>query len=722
MKILRADRKKINLCGLLLSIVTLLSLFDILVLMDDCESQNAGFYVRKIALEPKMGKPQSENKGMNTPPVSSQQASKKNAGTKPPTSGTGSGKNNPSSTATTNVTSNAHQTLFMNNNHGANTIPGTMSESQYTSQLQFSAPHDKQNDSNSATTSTTMNSSTCPNFGYMTIAPPQVIMNNGGPIDVMGPMNPMNPMNSAHYMNNVSPMNTNNGIQGVSDTTPMNPMNPLKFNQGIYANTVPDGNMAPPWAAQFFQGLDLRLNQIELQISNQNARWQHIEDTLENQNHTLQSQNTRIVSIENQMSEMNLLKTNVSRVETKVQLLNSDIQNSSKQLQDYQTSIESFSDFCDVVTKDNQSYESKYMDLLERVGSLEFEHSKLENTVVDLQCRSMRDNLIFTGIDEVESEGDDDYENVEQTLVKFLETEMNIRMHIGFHRVHRLGRLDKTSVEPRPRPIIAKFEKFKDREFVRSKAPQTLRSKNFGVREQFPKVIEDQRKLLYPEAKKARQNERNKVRMVRDKLYVNNSEVVVQPKAPLSGDGSTEARRARQSHSYRRENTQSDLNIGYRGNRVFYRGGKKNYVPRPSERSRTVDFSVPITNRYATLADYVNTPVQGRSDQPGSKKHPASSPLDEELHAHKKQRDGQNSESDSSEMAVSSQDEISPKTPVKEDGSSGNAALSEEKNFSQNTPVSVNSTVTVMPNLEWSATSPDNNLENRQVECGQSEA
>ena len=173
-----------------------------------------------------------------------------------------SGKNNPSSTATTNVTSNAHQTLFMNNNHGANTIPGTMSESQYTSQLQFSAPHDKQNDSNSATTSTTMNSTTCPNFGYMTIAPPQVIMNNGGPIDVMGPMNPMNPMNSAHYMNNVSPMNTNNGIQGVSDTTPMNPMNPLKFNQGIYANTVPDGNMAPPWAAQFFQGLDLRLNQL----------------------------------------------------------------------------------------------------------------------------------------------------------------------------------------------------------------------------------------------------------------------------------------------------------------------------------------------------------------------------------------------------------------------------------------------------------------------------
>ena len=39
MKILRADKKKINLWGLLLLIVTLLSLFDILVLVDDCESQ-----------------------------------------------------------------------------------------------------------------------------------------------------------------------------------------------------------------------------------------------------------------------------------------------------------------------------------------------------------------------------------------------------------------------------------------------------------------------------------------------------------------------------------------------------------------------------------------------------------------------------------------------------------------------------------------------------------
>ena len=195
-------------------------------------------------------------------------------------------------------------------------------------------------------------------------------------------------------------------------------------------------------------------------------------------------------------------------------------------------------------------------------------------------------------------------------------------MPIGFHRVHRLGHLDKTSEEQRPRPIIAKFKKFKDRVFVRTKAPQTLRNKNFGVREQFPKVIEDQRKLLYPETKRARQNEQNKVRLVRDKLFVNNSEVVVEPKVPPSGFGNNETRHTRKTHSYRREPTRAEYNTGYRRNRVFYRGGKQNRpVRRSSENTRTVDFSEPTSNKFSTLADHVEAPAQGRSDT-GFKKNP----------------------------------------------------------------------------------------------------
>ena len=124
--------------------------------------------------------------------------------------------------------------------------------------------------------------------------------------------------------------------------------------------------------------------------------------------------------------------------------------------------IDTFSELCDEITKDKQSTDYTIEDLLERMGSLENDHSKLENTVVDLQCRSMRDNLIFTGIDEVDL-GEGEHEDVEKTLETFLETEMHIYRPTEFHRVHHIGPLDKTSVEPRPRPIIVKFEKFKDR-------------------------------------------------------------------------------------------------------------------------------------------------------------------------------------------------------------------------------------------------------------------
>ena len=49
--------------------------------------------------------------------------------------------------------------------------------------------------------------------------------------------------------------------------------------------------------------------------------------------------------------------------------------------------------------------------------------SKAENTISDLQCRSMRDNLIFTGIEEPEYNPDEP-EATEKSLRDFLRTEI----------------------------------------------------------------------------------------------------------------------------------------------------------------------------------------------------------------------------------------------------------------------------------------------------------
>ena len=180
---------------------------------------------------------------------------------------------------------------------------------------------------------------------------------------------------------------------------------------------------------------------------------------------------------------------------------------------------------------------------------------------------------------------------------------------------------------------------------MRSKASQTLKYKKFGIREQFPKVIEDKRKSLYPEAKKARENEQNKVRLVRDRLFVNNKEVIVE-----HGEGMGTSHSKRPDSYWREYQWSNGTTGGYRGSRVFYRGGKKHKGSMPRRHEKTpgvIDFTHP--NMFGPLAE---TPSHGQNKNAGSKKHRASLPLEEQ--ALKKQRDGSDSESVSSHMNIDS--------------------------------------------------------------------
>ena len=48
---------------------------------------------------------------------------------------------------------------------------------------------------------------------------------------------------------------------------------------------------------------------------------------------------------------------------------------------------------------------------------------------------------------------------------------------------------------------------------------------NFGISEQFPEEIEKVRQKLYPEMRRAKA-EKQRVRLVRDKLFINNVEFI----------------------------------------------------------------------------------------------------------------------------------------------------------------------------------------------------
>ncbi|KAF7641681.1 hypothetical protein LDENG_00274890 [Lucifuga dentata] len=125
----------------------------------------------------------------------------------------------------------------------------------------------------------------------------------------------------------------------------------------------------------------------------------------------------------------------------------------------------------------------------------------------------MRDNLIFSGISENPT-SDDPEALLKDFMISKLKLPPDTVDSITFHRVHRLGGPKSN----RPRPIIANLKHYKHKDIIKSKARE-LKGSNFRINNQFPKEINDRRKILYPIMKQHRQNNKHAY-MVLDKLYV----------------------------------------------------------------------------------------------------------------------------------------------------------------------------------------------------------
>ena len=146
------------------------------------------------------------------------------------------------------------------------------------------------------------------------------------------------------------------------------------------------------------------------------------------------------------------------------------------------------------------------------------EIDQLRDQLLSEQTRSMRSNLIFSGI----PEGDQN-ENCESVVRDFLRNNMGVNdIDIVIERSHRLGGWQRG----KNRPIVTKFLNFKDKETIRQAAPKTLRNTGYGVNEQFPKEITDKRKLLIP-VLKAERRQQKRANLIVDKLYTDDATYIV---------------------------------------------------------------------------------------------------------------------------------------------------------------------------------------------------
>ncbi|XP_021370156.1 uncharacterized protein LOC110461149 [Mizuhopecten yessoensis] len=181
------------------------------------------------------------------------------------------------------------------------------------------------------------------------------------------------------------------------------------------------------------------------------------------------------------------------------------------------------------------------------VGATEgfqLKNAELQEVVTDLQCRSMKCNLVFTGLQE--NRGED----TEALIRQFICNELWIDDVHEFGNVHRFGKRRGN----KPRPIVARFLCQRQHDDVLRHAFR-LKGKVFGLHEQFPPIIEEARMKLYPVAKAKRRNG-HKVRLVRDKMFVDGvlytgdtssqrMESRVQPAAPMNVEESR-SKRSRQ--------------------------------------------------------------------------------------------------------------------------------------------------------------------------------
>ncbi|KAK3086610.1 hypothetical protein FSP39_021025 [Pinctada imbricata] len=240
---------------------------------------------------------------------------------------------------------------------------------------------------------------------------------------------------------------------------------------------------------QEFHDTNLKLDEILTRLNKLDV----IEDKISQLEGSVNNLNKRVSDIESKSTDL----------EKSVQFLHNTLDENREKLNDLKD-IQSLKSVKTDITRHDRSMASMHKAL----EDLRKRNRELEEDITDLRCRSMKNNLIFTGLQENRQE------NVVEHLRYFLDRQLGITRSISFGNVHRFGRAERG----RPRPIVARFLFQDDRELVLSSA-RMLRDTNFGIREQFPREIEEKRRQLYPIARDLRRGGA-RTKMVRDKLYV----------------------------------------------------------------------------------------------------------------------------------------------------------------------------------------------------------
>lgn len=124
-------------------------------------------------------------------------------------------------------------------------------------------------------------------------------------------------------------------------------------------------------------------------------------------------------------------------------------------------------------------------------------------TQVDfLENQSRRNNVIIDGLSQ--ENAFESWSDSEKKIREFMSTMLKIdSKSIEIERAHRIGNLKQNA--GRPRPIVVKFLRYKDKELILAKAKAHLKRTGIYVNEDFSDRIRKKRAELLPAMKQARE-------------------------------------------------------------------------------------------------------------------------------------------------------------------------------------------------------------------------
>ena len=199
---------------------------------------------------------------------------------------------------------------------------------------------------------------------------------------------------------------------------------------------------------------------------------------------------------------MKFFTSSIERVENKIERLSNENTLLKQEVESLKASADFQNKWFEEAKRDLEEMRAKDP-IEEDIKLIEQKHQQLEEKISELEDRSRRNNLRFSGFTE-KAEGAETWEESENLIREFIERNLEMESKdITIERAHRTG----SKINGKKRAIIVKFLNYKDKDAVLNQYRQKqLWKDNIDVNEDYSERTEDLRKQLFEQAKEIRQS------------------------------------------------------------------------------------------------------------------------------------------------------------------------------------------------------------------------